>query len=191
MNLRKVIIYQHDVLFNILNEINEVPNFDLIKIDEVSKEDIEKYSEPDTLVISRSEKVKFKNQLFIEEKPIKIDKLLELINLKFLKEKFNYQSNVSIGSYKLNLNSRKISKNNQVTDLTEREINLIIFLKKSKLPVNINELQKKVWEYGSDLDTHTVETHIYRLRKKIKEKFNDEKFILSSKKGYFIDEKKQ
>ncbi|MBD1159619.1 helix-turn-helix domain-containing protein, partial [Pelagibacterales bacterium SAG-MED19] len=79
----------------------------------------------------------------------------------------------------------------QFTDLTEREINLIIFLKKSKLPVNINELQKKVWKYGSDLDTHTVETHIYRLRKKIKEKFNDEKFILSSKKGYFIDEKEQ
>ncbi len=191
MNLRKLIIYQHDVLFNILNEINEVLNFDLTKIDEANKEDIEKYSAPDTLVISRSEKVKFKNQLLIEEKPIKIDKLLELINLKFLKEKFNYQSDVSIGSYKLNLNSRKISKNNQVTDLTEREINLIIFLKKSKLPVNINELQKKVWEYGSNLDTHTVETHIYRLRKKIKEKFNDEKFILSSKKGYFIDEKKK
>ena len=187
MNLRKVIIYQHDVLFNILNEINEVPNFDLIKIDEVSKEDIEKYSEPDTLVISRSEKVKFKNQLFIEEKPIKIDKLLELINLKFLKEKFNYQSNVSIGSYKLNLNSRKISKNNQVTDLTEREINLIIFFKKVSKPVKINELQKEVWGHNSKLETHTVETHIYRLRKKIKEKFNDENFIISSKKGYLIN----
>ena len=191
MNLRKIIIFQHEVLFNVLNEINEILNFNLIKIDELSKEDIEKYSELDTLVISKSEKVQFKNRLVVEEKPIKIEKLLELINLKFLKDKFNYQSDVSIGSYKLNLNSRKISKNDQFTDLTEREINLIIFLKKSKLPVNINELQKKVWEYGSDLDTHTVETHIYRLRKKIKEKFNDEKFILSSKKGYFIDEKEQ
>jgi hypothetical protein len=190
MNLRKIIIFQHEVLFNILNEINEILNFNLIKIDEVSKEDIEKYSELDTLIISKSEKVQFKNRLVIEEKPIKIDELLELINLKFLKDKFNYQSDISIGSYKLNLNSRKISKNDLVADLTEREINLIIFLKKTKLPVNINELQKKVWEYGSDLDTHTVETHIYRLRKKIKEKFNDEKFILSSKKGYFIDEKK-
>lgn len=191
MNLRKIIIFQHEVLFNVLNEINEILNFNLIKIDELSKEDIEKYSELDTLVISKSEKVQFKNRLVVEEKPIKIEKLLELINLKFLKDKFNYQSDVSIGSYKLNLNSRKISKNDQFTDLTEREINLIIFLKKSKLPVNINELQKKVWKYGSDLDTHTVETHIYRLRKKIKEKFNDEKFILSSKKGYFIDEKEQ
>ena len=177
MNLRKIIIFQHEVLFNVLNEINEILNFNLIKIDELSKEDIEKYSELDTLVISKSEKVQFKNRLVVEEKPIK--------------DKFNYQSDVSIGSYKLNLNSRKISKNDQFTDLTEREINLIIFLKKSKLPVNINELQKKVWKYGSDLDTHTVETHIYRLRKKIKEKFNDEKFILSSKKGYFINEKEE
>ncbi|MBD1159626.1 hypothetical protein IDG58_05530, partial [Pelagibacterales bacterium SAG-MED19] len=103
MNLRKIIIFQHEVLFNVLNEINEILNFNLIKIDELSKEDIEKYSELDTLVISKSEKVQFKNRLVVEEKPIKIEKLLELINLKFLKDKFNYQSDVSIGSYKLNL----------------------------------------------------------------------------------------
>ena len=52
--------------------------------------------------------------------------------------------------------------------------------------MKIEELQKKVWEYGSELETHTVETHIYRLRKKIKEKFHDESFILSIKEGYII-----
>ena len=72
-------------------------------------------------------------------------------------------------------------------DLTEREINLILFLKKSSRPVNINELQKEVWEYGSELETHTVETHIYRLRKKVKEQFKDENFIKSLKEGYLIN----
>ena len=77
MNLRKIIIFQHEVLFNVLNEINEILNFNLIKIDELSKEDIEKYSELDTLVISKSEKVQFKNLLVVEEKPIKIENIFK------------------------------------------------------------------------------------------------------------------
>ena len=104
-----------------------------------------------------------------------------------LREKFSYQSDIAIGKYKLNLNSKEISKNNITIDLTEREMNLILFLKQKSDPVKIDELQKEVWEYGSDLETHTVETHIYRLRKKIKEKFKDDNFIISSKKGYFLN----
>ena len=92
-----------------------------------------------------------------------------------------------IGPYRLNINSRKISKNKKIIDLTEREMNLILFLKKSSLPVKIDKLQKEVWGYSSELETHTVETHIYRLRKKIKEEFADENFIISEKKGYSIN----
>ena len=66
-------------------------------------------------------------------------------------------------------------------------MNLILFLKKESHPVKINELQKQVWDYNSELETHTVETHIYRLRKKIKKNFNDENFIVSSKNGYLIN----
>ena len=87
----------------------------------------------------------------------------------------------------MNLNSGHISKKEKKLHLTERETNLIIYLKKAKGAVKIDELQKEVWDYGSKLETHTVETHIYRLRKKIKEKFNDDKFIISSKEGYTIN----
>ena len=103
-----------------------------------------------------------------------------------LKNKFSAQSGVVVGAYKLDLNSREIRKKDIKIPLTEREVNLILFLKNSKKPVKIEELQKKVWEYGSELETHTVETHIYRLRKKIKDTFNDEKFIKSEKRGYSI-----
>ena len=76
--------------------------------------------------------------------------------------------------------------NNTKLKLTEKEINTIIYLSKSKNPVSVDELQEKVWSYQSDIETHTVETHIYRLRKKILNTFNDNKFILSKKNGYQI-----
>ena len=190
MNSKKIIIYQHDILFNILNEISEILNFDVIKINQIDNEEFKKDLEADTLVITKSQNNNFKNRLVVKEGPIKLEKLIELINLEFLREKFNYQSDLSIGPYKLNLNSREIEKKGKVVNLTEREINLILFLKKSRSAVKINDLQKNVWQYGPELDTHTVETHIYRLRKKLKKEFNDENFIISSKQGYLINEKK-
>ena len=76
--------------------------------------------------------------------------------------------------------------NNLKLKLTEKEVDTIIYLSKTNKPVSINELQEKVWEYQSDLETHTVETHIYRLRKKISDTFKDNKFIISIKNGYQI-----
>ena len=76
--------------------------------------------------------------------------------------------------------------NNIKLKLTEKEINTITYLSKSDKPVSIDELQKKVWSYQSDIETHTVETHIYRLRKKILNTFNDKDFIISEKNGYQI-----
>tara|TARA_Y100000996_G_C22203521_1_gene512326 strand:- start:16 stop:579 length:564 start_codon:yes stop_codon:yes gene_type:complete len=187
MNFKKIIVYDFDVLFNILEEIKQEFNFDVIRADKMVLDDLKKNLKFDYLIISKFKLDRFKNQIILSKVPLKIDKLIEQINLKFLKEKFNSQSNISIGSYKLNRNSREISKDGIKTDLTEREINLIFFLKTSEKAVKIEELQREVWEYGSELETHTVETHIYRLRKKIKEKFKDENFILSSKEGYLIN----
>ena len=110
-----------------------------------------------------------------------------MINVNFLKFKFNLQSKIDIGAYILDLNSREILINEKKLSLTEREIDIIIFLKNSKKSISVNELQKDVWGHVSKLETHTVETHIYRLRKKIKDKFNDENFIISSKQGYSIN----
>ena len=103
-----------------------------------------------------------------------------------LKQRFSFQSNINIKNYSLNLNSRVISRNKNELKLTEREIEIILFLNYKKKPQNINILQKEVWSYATALETHTVETHIYRLRKKISDKFKDGDFILSSKEGYLI-----
>ena len=187
MNLKKIIVYQDNVLFSILNEIKENFNFEVLKANKKELDNHINAYQNDFILVSKFKVGNFQNQLTLNNKPIKIDKLIEQINLKFLKEKFNFQSDFSVGSYKLNLNSREMIKDKKSIDLTEREINLIIFLKKISKPVKIDKIQKEVWEYGADLETHTVETHIYRLRKKIKEKFNDENFINSSKEGYSIN----
>ncbi len=187
MKLKKIIIYEFDNLFHILDELKEKFDLDLIRGDKKILEGLKKEISQEYLIISTDKLDGFKNQLTVSNLPIKIEKLVQLINLKFLKEIFNLQSDISVGPYKININSRQISLNQKTADLTEREINLILFLNKNSKKIKINELQKEVWGYTSDLETHTVETHIYRLRKKIKDKFGDENFILSSNKGYSIN----
>ena len=85
------------------------------------------------------------------------------------------------------LNSRELISANNTIKLTEKETNIIIYLSQSSDPVSIDQLQFNVWGYQSKLETHTVETHIYRLRKKILKQFNDKNFILSHKNGYKIN----
>ena len=127
-----------------------------------------------------------KNQIIFNDFPIKFSKLIERINIEFLKQKFNIQSNINVGPYKIDINARFMSFNNVKLKLTEKEINTLIYLLNKNVPTNIEELQKEVWGYNSELETHTVETHIHRLRKKIKEKFDEDNLIISINNGYKI-----
>ena len=120
--------------------------------------------------------------------PLKISNLIDQVNARLIQQKFLIQSNINIKEYILDVNSRVLTNKNYQLKLTEREIDIIIFLHKENKPVKVDILQSKVWKYGDNLETHTVETHIYRLRKKIKETFNDVNFIQSKKKGYIINE---
>ena len=193
MNKQSIIIYDFEILFIILKEIKENLKFEIFnfkKDNEISKLDNSTYGTYLIVVKSLSnfinKDIEKKKLYLIENLPIKIDKFIEKINIQLLKQKYNYQSEIRINKYKLNLNSREISLNKKLIKLTEREIDIILFLNENKKPINIDILQKEVWGYSSELETHTVETHIYRLRKKLKDKFNDEEFILSLKKGYQI-----
>ena len=101
-------------------------------------------------------------------------------------KKFNSNSSIKIKEYLVDKNERKLKKNNLSIAITEREIQLIELLFNEKKPQSKNAILKKVWKYVEDTDTHTIETHIYRLRKKILNKFKDENFITNSKVGYTI-----
>ena len=132
-------------------------------------------------------KIDSKFFLYLNFFPIQLNKLVELINIKLIKLKFNHQSKIIIKDYELNLNSKFISRGNLSLKLTEKEIEIILYLNETKTKHDVADLQKNIWGYSEDIETHTVETHIYRLRKKISEKFKNENFILSRQNAYFID----
>ena len=193
--MQNVFIINFNSLYEILDEIKENLSFKIIKIK--NEEDLTNnlnLDKIDFLVISKTDyklllnnNITDKNFLDFNDLPLSLKKLLELINIKLIKLKFNQQSKLVIKGYDLNLNSKFLSKDNLKLKLTEKEIEIILYLNNTKIKHNVADLQKNIWGYSADIETHTVETHIYRLRKKISDLFDDEKFILSHKKGYFID----
>ena len=186
MIIQNVIIYKFNNLFEILNEISQDIGIDFIEAhNENNLKNIIQNSSH-YLILTQQNISNLDNQLQLTNIPIKISKLIEMINIKLLKNQFSNQSKVKIKNYILNINSREISNNNTLMKLTEKEINTIIYLSKTNKSVSINELEKNVWQYEADMETHTVETHIYRLRKKIYDKFKDKDFIVSKKNGYEI-----
>ena len=189
---KKLIIFRYKELFNILEEIKENFEFKLEFYEkERELEKLEKDNLSDYLVIAKKKLSNLKKQIIIDKSPININDLIQTLNINFLKSKFTEQSKINLGRYNLDLNSRILNQNEKELELTEKESSILIFLKMSKDPVKIDQLQEKVWGYNSELETHTVETHVYRLRKKINDKFYDNEFIISDKKGYFLNEKKK
>tara|TARA_B100000963_G_scaffold141911_1_gene123562 strand:+ start:2739 stop:3302 length:564 start_codon:yes stop_codon:yes gene_type:complete len=183
---QNLIIYKLNALYHILEELSLDLNFKIISVDSENslKEKVKNLN--NHLIVSNKKYSYIDNQFVLDKKPMNIFKLVERINIEFLKIQFSSQSEVRVNDYIINLNSREMQINNIKLKLTEKEVNTITYLSKSNKPVNINELQEKVWSYQSDIETHTVETHIYRLRKKIMNTFNDNEFIISKKNGYQI-----
>jgi hypothetical protein len=128
----------------------------------------------------------FKNCDINLELPINLKEINILIENIAAKSEFNKNSSIEIKNYLLNKNEKKLSKLDNFVILTEKEIQLLeLFLSKKK-PISKENILSTVWNYSADADTHTVETHIYRLRKKINDKFMDDKFIFNNKKGYYL-----
>jgi|TARA_B100001093_G_scaffold458439_1_gene470883 hypothetical protein len=184
--MQNLIIYKFNSLYHILEELGVDLNFKISFINNENSLNEKVKILSSYLIISNKKYSNISNQFVLDNTPINIFKLVEKINIEFLKIQFNSQAQVKVGNYIIDLNSREILKSNTKLKLTEKEINTIIYLSKSNKPVSIEELQEKVWCYQSDIETHTVETHIYRLRKKILNIFSDNEFIISKKNGYQI-----
>ena len=193
--MQNVFIINYNSLYEILDEIKENLSFKIIKFK--NEEDFNNSNHLDSincLIISKTyskllinEDIKDKNLLNLKDLPLSLKKLLEIISIKLIKIKFNHQSKIIIKGYELNLNSKFFSKDNLKLKLTEKEIDIILYLNNKKIKHDVIDLQKNIWGYSSNIETHTVETHIYRLRKKIDNLFKDKNFILTHEDGYFIE----
>jgi hypothetical protein len=165
----KVILIHEDLLKNNLS-INFFNNINVPLIIAKRKETkLDKYNNIDHIII-----------------PSTITEVNRSILECITKFKFYNNSSIKIKEYTLNKNEKKIEKEKKFIILTEKEISLLELLLKNSLPLTKKNILEKVWKYSPDADSHTVETHIYRLRKKVKNKFLDENFILNNKDGYFL-----
>jgi len=186
MNNQNLIVYRFNLLYQILKELEEDLHFRIIEISDEKSLTNQIKNLNNYLIITKKQILKLNNQFILSQLPIKIFKMIEKLNIEFLKQQFVEQSQVIINNYTIDINAREMFSKNVKLKLTEKEVNTIIYLSKANKPISIDELQTKVWDYRSDIETHTVETHIYRLRKKISKNFLDDNFIISRNNGYQI-----
>ena len=184
--MQNLLIYKTNSLYDILKEISSDFNFEIDFIENENELNVKLKALKNYLILSNKKYFDINHFIVLYDLPINIFKLVEKINTEFLKLQFSKQSKIKLKDYIIDLNSREISLKTKKVKLTEKEIDTIIYLSKANKPVTIEELQKKIWNYQNEIETHTVETHIYRLRKKILDIFNDNKFIVSEKNGYQI-----
>ena len=192
--MQNVFIINFNSLYEILDEIKENLFFKVIKLE--NENSIKNNSDLvmiNSLIISKAghdlllnKDITDKNLLNFIGSPISLNKLLELINIKLMKLKFSYQAKININDYELNLNSKFLSKDGLNLKLTEKETEIILYLHETKKNRDVADLKKNIWHYSVGMETHTVETHIYRLRKKILKNFDDKNFLVSQKDGYQI-----
>ena len=192
MYKKNIYLVEFKQFYKILYEINNFLNYNLFDVsykDYLIKRDL---NNDNSLFLFKNEELlnkndfKLENILILSDLPIHINELTEKINIFFLKSVYQSNSKIYFKKYILNLNSKIIILNEKKLKLTEKEVKIILFLLSKNSPQKSSVLQKEIWGYGQNLETHTVETHIYRLRKKIKNYFNDSTFLKKNKKGYLL-----
>tara|TARA_Y100000817_G_C16780038_1_gene510140 strand:+ start:288 stop:860 length:573 start_codon:yes stop_codon:yes gene_type:complete len=189
MNKFVILIDQNQYLYELLKEIKFDIQYKLILTNNNIKEQINNLVNKNCeflILTTNSQKKHISDRTIYLDRPVKINFLYEKINLVLSKNKYLSNSNLSVGNYLINLNSRNIQFEGKSLKLTEKELQLIMYLHGNKEIKKTSDIRKDVWKHSENVETHTVETHIYRLRKKINNKFEDNKFILSTKNGYSI-----
>ena len=171
-----------------LDHNNEKPNIILFHTDVLSNKKQKAYIDSsEGIKICLGKKRDLKNLYDANlSLPTTLKEINDIVESTVAKKKFNKNSSIQIKGYLLNKNEKRLSKLNNFIILTEKEVQLLELFLESKTPISKDYILASVWNYSSNTDTHTVETHIYRLRKKISDKFLDEKFILNNKKGYYL-----
>ena len=192
--MQNVIIINYNSLYEIFDDLKENLPFKTIKFK--NEDDFLKDNSLDKrkslIILNKKTKLLFNhglhesNILYLNDLPLSFEKLLEKININLIKLRYGLQSKINIKDFQLDINSKYLSKLGITLKLTEKEIEIILYLNKKKINCDIADLQKNIWGYSANIETHTVETHIYRLRKKIDKVFKDKKFIISQKSGYLI-----
>ncbi len=193
---QKLYIINLSNFYDIISELKEHISYEISEFDNkeifFDKYKSESISIENSILVVNEKEYNFfvrnmnEDQIIKFKPPVNIFTFIENLNVRFIQRKYQDQSSVNVKDFFLDINSRELKKGKLSLKLTERETDMIMFLNNSKKPVNIETLEKEIWQHSSELETHTVETHIYRLRKKIKAEFGNDDLIKSNKNGYTI-----
>ena len=193
---QKLYIINLSNFYDIVSELKEHIGYEISKFDNkeifLGEYNSKSISTKNSILVVHEKEYNFfakninEDQIIKFKPPVNIFKFIENLNVKFIQKRYQDQSNVIVKDFSLDINSRELKKDKLCLKLTERETDMILYLNNSKKPVNVETLEKEIWQHSSDLETHTVETHIYRLRKKIKSEFGNDDLIKSDKDGYII-----
>ena len=172
----------------LLDDLNNNPNIILFHIDALLDKKLKEYIQKNkSIKICAGVRKDVAEDIDATlELPATLKEINSIVENTAAKKEFNLNSSIFVKDYILNKNEKKLSKSGSYVILTEKEVQLIELFLNNKKPISKDNILSSVWNYASDADTHTVETHIYRLRKKILDKFRDEKFILNNKGGYYL-----
>ena len=193
---QKLYIINLSNFYDIISELKEHISYEISKFDDkeifFDKYKSESISVENSILVVHEKEYNFfvrnmnEDQIIKFKPPVNIFTFIENLNVRFIQRKYQDQSSVNIKDFFLDINSRELKKGKLSLKLTERETDMILFLNNSNKPVNVETLEKEIWQHSSELETHTVETHVYRLRKKIKAEFGNDNLIKSNKNGYTI-----
>jgi len=207
MSSATISIFGNKILLEIMNELKIFSKFNVVFFEDkkswnnnqiiiffYQKDYEELYNKiikkniPIILIMNSKNETNIIKNEFTEKlnKPFNILELNKKIVLLLARHQFYKSSLINLNDYIIDKNERKIKKNNVELQLTEKEISFLILFTKSKKPIEKKFILESVWKYSVESDTHTIETHIHRLRKKIYEKFKDNNFIKNDSRGYYI-----
>ena len=178
------------ILFNPSDKAMDLQHYfitDQESINQLIDQDFLKKIKKIFLISSQSRDIKTNIEIVHYDLPLKFLNFVDYI-ISDLRQNFNKQNKImSFKTLSYDESSRRIFNDTISLILTEKENEIFYFLLVSESGVSKNVLLKNIWKYNESIDTHTLETHIYSLRKKLEKKFKIKYILKHKESGYFLN----
>ncbi len=194
-------LFKQDILFQIKKNCPELVPIteegdviDIIIVDE-NLEKVSRYANkyphaPVFVLLKKGmEKPQDKKLITYIQKPLSLCRFLDQLNSAINLAVNSENGKLTFNKYELNPARKEILnlRNKEIVKLTEKEVSILQYLYKIRdRIVTKSELLQEVWGYNPDVTTHTIETHIYRLRQKVEHEDKNAQLIITEEGGYFL-----